>query len=331
MGVACALLLTACTAVADPLPSDILLVGNKGEDTVSFIDLTSGEELARVPTSNTAPHEIAVSPDRTQAAVVNYGDNDIDIFDIASRSILKTVDLGADTRPHGIAWLEDGRILATTEGGRSLVELSPDAIVGSADYAEEFWTIRSISTNAEGTHMLAVDEAANIAFTANLGDRTVSRIDLEAGTVTHTATAGTQPEGIDLTNDGEELWVSARGSDEVYVLSADHLSELAIIEVGAFPLRLLISPDGKHAVTSNLVDASVSVIDVASRELVRTIPVGEDAASAQVTLLFSDDGERLYVAETGTDTVAEVDFASGEVLRRIEVGDQGDGLAIVGR
>ena len=323
MGVACALLITACTAVADPLPSsEILLVGNKGEDTVSFIDLASGEELARVPTSNTAPHEIAVSPDRTQAAVVNYGDNDIDVFDIASRSILKTVDLGADTRPHGIAWMEDGRILATTEGGRSLVELMRTDLD---------WNVRSIPTDAEGTHMLAVDEAANVAFTANLGDRTVSRIDLEAGTVTHTATAGTQPEGIALTNDGEELWVSARGSDEVYVLDAEDLSELAVIKVGAFPLRLLISPDGKHAVTSNLVDASVSVIDVASRDVVRTIPVGEDAGSAQVTLLFSDDGRRLYVAETGTDTVAEVDFASGEVLRRIAVGDQGDGLAIVGR
>jgi YVTN family beta-propeller protein len=42
--------------------ADTLIVGNKGEDTVSFIDLSSGQERARIPTGH-APHEVAVSPD----------------------------------------------------------------------------------------------------------------------------------------------------------------------------------------------------------------------------------------------------------------------------
>ena len=325
------LALAACTTAtpAEPPSSPLLLVGNKGEDTVSFIDLASGEELARVPTSHTAPHEIAIDPTGTRAAVVNYGDNDIDIFDIASRRIEETVDLGENTRPHGIVWLPDSRILATTEGGRGMVELQPDGIIGSGGYAEEFWIVRAIPTDADGTHMLATDNAGTVAYTANLGDRTVSRIDLDKGIVTHTATAGLQPEGIALTPNGTELWVSARGSNEVYVLDARDLSELAVIPVGRFPLRLLISPDGRHAVTSNLLDGSVTVIDTSTREVTRTIEVAGDAASQQVTLLFSEDGSRLYVAETGTDTVAEIDFASGELLRRLNAGDQGDGLAIV--
>ena len=41
------------------------------------------------------PHEIAVSPDGKQAAVVSYGGNSIDIIDIASRTRSRTIDLGA--------------------------------------------------------------------------------------------------------------------------------------------------------------------------------------------------------------------------------------------
>ena len=325
-----AITLSACTAApqaatqpaTQAAPAALLLVGNKGEDTVSFIDLGSGAELARTPTSHRAPHEIAVSPDQARAAVVNYGDNAIDIFDIASRAVVDTVDLGTNTRPHGIAWLGDGRIVATTEGGRSVVELVPEG---------EAFRVRSVPTDADGTHMLAANAAGTLAWTANLGDRTVSRIDLAAGRVTHTVTAGTEPEGIDLSGDETELWVSSRGSNEVHVFDASTMRELATIPVGRFPLRLLISPDGRLAATSNLQDGSVTLIDTESREVVRTVPVSGTPVSQQVTLLWSGDGSRLFVAETGTDTVAELDVARGEVVRRIAVGDQGDGLAIVER
>lgn len=41
--------------------AETLLIGNKGENTVSIIDLASGAERARLETGS-APHEIAVSP-----------------------------------------------------------------------------------------------------------------------------------------------------------------------------------------------------------------------------------------------------------------------------
>ena len=311
--IALTLCLTPSTALADPL----LLVGNKGEDTVSFIDLASGDELARVATSANAPHEIAPSPDGTQAAVVNYGDKLIDIFDVESRRIVRTIDLGEHTRPHGIKWLADGRIVASTEGNESIVEIATDG------------TVTGIKTNEIGTHMVVVSPDGRRAYTANLGAGTISLIDLDTDTLVKTVPAGAGAEGIDLTPDGKELWVSNRSANSVIVYDAATLEPLATFDVGRFPLRLLISPDGRTAVTSNLMDGSLSVIDVGTRELTRTIPVSGQAASAQVTILFSGDGRTIYVAETGTDTVAEVDLATGEVTRRFDVGTQGDGLAII--
>lgn len=325
-----ALLLHACAANSAPSevnsPADIanqtsalLLVGNKGEDTVSFIDLISGEELARVPTSHGWPHEIATSPDKTQAAVVNYQDHHIDIFDLDSRSLVETIDLGEHTRPHGIQWLTDGRIIASTEGNESIVEIATDR------------TITGIKTHAAGTHMVEVSPDGTKAYTANLGAGSISLIDLRTDTLIKTVPAGAGTEGIDLTPDGAELWISNREANTVIVYEAATLEQIARLDVGLFPLRLQISPDGRYAVTSNLQDGSLSVIDVSTRKLLRTIPVSDGPSTAQVTILFSGDGRHLYVAETGMDRVAEVDFDAGIVVRHLPAGRQGDGLAIIAR
>lgn len=300
-----------------PPTESLLLIGNKGENTVSFIDLATGTELDRITTSARAPHEIAASPDGSQAAVVNYGDASIDIIDLASRAIVETIDLGRDTNPHGIKWLADERIIASTEGNESIVEIAPDR------------TITSIKTNEDGTHMVVVSPDAQYAYTANLGAGTISQIDLDTNQLIRTAQAGAGTEGIDLTPDGRELWVSNRSANTVMIYDAANLEPLASLTVGQFPLRLLITPDGQFAVTSNLIDGSLSVIDTASRKLVRTIRVSGGADAAQVTILMTRDGRTIYVAETGTDTIAEVDFETGEVRRRLPAGRQGDGLALI--
>lgn len=50
----------------------MLLVGNKGEDTLSLVDFASGRECARLPTGK-SPDEIAISPDGKRAVLVGYG------------------------------------------------------------------------------------------------------------------------------------------------------------------------------------------------------------------------------------------------------------------
>jgi len=300
-----------------------LLVGNKGEDSVSFINLETGREEARRPVSAAAPHEIVASPDGGQyAAVVNYGDAAIDIFNVSEKALIHSFDLGKNKNPHGIVWLKDGRILATTEGGQSIIIIS-----GQGSFPER--KVSSISTGERGTHMLAVSTDGKRAYTANLGSGTVSLIDLVKGKTLKSVSSGQAPEGIDITNDDREVWVSARGSNEVYVYGAKNLRKLATIPVGNFPLRLAISPNGTKAVTSNLMDGTLSVIDVKSRKVDRTIKVSGSAQTAQVTVIFSPDGSRLYVAETGMNKIAEIDFTSGKLLGRLSGGSQGDGLAIV--
>ena len=294
-----------------------LLVGNKGEDTVSFIDLASGAELARVKTGR-MPHEIAVSPDGRQAAVVAYGAASIDIFDVATRRLVRRIDLSPNQGPHGLVWLPDGRLVATTERSQTLTVV--DTRRGDK--------VSAVETGQQGTHMVAVSRNRARAYTANIPAGTVTAIDLKTRRKLRDLQVGGRPEGIALSPDGRTLWVGDLEGARVQAYDTRSFARVAEVKTGPVPIRVLTSPDGKWVVTSNLDSGSLSVIDARTRKLVREVPVSGSREAGQVTILFSRDGKRIYAAETGRDEVAEVDLASGRVLRRIKAGKNGDGLAI---
>ncbi len=294
-----------------------LLVGNKGEDTLSFIDLGTGRELGRAKTGR-MPHEIAISPDGRQAAVVAYGGTSIDVFDVRRRAKLRTIELAPNQGPHGLIWLPDGRLVATTERSQSLTVVDTrrrDAVT-------------AVKTGQQGTHMVAVSPDLKRAYTANIPAGTVTVIDLPAGTKLRDLTVGGRPEGIALSRGGRELWVADLEGARVQAFDTTSFRRLAEIKTGPVPIRVIASPDGRWLVTSNLRSGSLTVIDARSRKAVREVPVSGSETAQQVTILFSADGKRIYAAETGRDEVAEVELASGKVLRRLKAGKQGDGLAI---
>lgn len=305
----CVLLLAA------PAAAETLLVGNKGEDTLSVIALSSGEELARLPTGK-MPHEIAISPDGKQAAVVAYGSTTIDVFEVAGRTKVRTIDLSPNQRPHGLLWLSDGRLVATTEGSDSVAVVAPGG------------KVTSISTGQKGTHMIVVAPDNRTAYTANIGSGTVSVLDLKTAKKLRDFAVGGKPEGLSLTRGGRELWVGDLDAPRVQIWDTKKGRKIAEQPVDPVAIRVLASPDGRLVATSNIASGTISLFDAETRAPVRTINVSGEAAKGQVTLLFSADSKRLYAAETGHDKVAEIDVASGKMLRRIAAGKNGDGLAI---
>ena len=294
----------------------VLLIGNKGEDTLSFVDLGTGQELGRQPTGK-APHEIAISPDGKTAAVVAYGGKTIDLFDVASRTKLKTIDLSPNEGPHGIVWLNDGRIVATTERSKSVAIVDP--AVGKV--------VASIPTEQDATHMVAVTSDGRIAFTANIRSGTVSVVDLKQGRKLRDIAVGGEPEGIALSKEEQVLWVADLKGARVQAFDAESLEKIGEVATGPVPIRVAASPDGRWIVTSNVGDGSLTLIDAETRKKVRDVPLAGTQEAGQVTILFGPDG-KLYAAETGRNTVAEVDLATGKVLRRLPAGTNGDGLAI---
>lgn len=295
-----------------------LFVANKRGNSLSKIDLGSGREVARVDACAN-PHELATSPDGEHVALACYGGSRVDVFRTDDLTRVKRIELGENARPHGIVWHANGDLYATAEGRRSVFWIRNP--LGRTELFE-------YGTGKEGSHMLAVAPDARHAWTTDLGSKTVTRVDLVTRRAPHSVEVGIEPEGIALSPDGETLWVSARGSDKAFALDPQTLEVRWEVATGDFPIRIAVRPQGDVAVTSDLEDGALSVIDTATGRVLRTIPVSGSREPFQVTILWSPDGSRIYVAETAIDTVAEVDYASGRVLRRLKTGAGGDGLAI---
>ena len=315
--IALAVVSSSIACAAETPEGAVLLIGNKGEDTVSFVDLRTGRELGRSPTGK-MPHEIAVSPDGKQAAVVAYGDKTIDLFEVATQAKLKTIDLSPNEGPHGIAWLKDGRIVVTTERTQSLAVVDP--VAGKV--------VSSIKTDQQGTHMVAVTADGTTAYTSNIPAGTVTVVDLSGGKKLRDIAVGGRPEGIALSKDELVLWVGDLEGSRVQAFDTDTFDKLAEVKTGGIPIRVAASPDGKWIVTSNLGAGGITIVDAVSRTHVRDVPLSGAEKAGQVTIIFSVDGQRLYAAETGSDVIAEVDLGSGKVFRRLPAGKNGDGLAI---
>ncbi len=304
-----------------------LFVANKRGNTLSKIDLETGEEVLRLP-SCVNPHELATSPDGYFVALACYGGQTVDIFFAQNLVRAATIDLGENARPHGIVWHEAGAIYVSAEGRQSIFKIGTPVV---GDFFDDF-QLTEFPTGKQGSHMIAVAPDESAAWTTDLGSRTVTRIDLVGDAAPVSVTVGEEPEGIALSPDGETLWVSARGSNQAFALDPVTMEVRETIAVGQFPLRLAIRPQGDVAVTSDLMDGGLTVIDLASAQVTRSIAVSspENAQDRfQVTILWSDDGSKIYVAETASNTVAEVDYATGVVLRRLPTGEGGDGLAIL--
>ena len=306
----------ALLAISVPAAPETLLVGNKGEDTVSFVDLSTGEERARVATGR-APHEIALSPDGRQAAVVAYGGTTVDIFDVASAKLVKRIDIAPNAAPHGIVWLKNGRLVATAEKSKSVAIIDPRRE-----------TVEAVPTGQAGSHMLVVSPDERRAYVANILEGTVSIIDLRRKVKVGDIAVGGNPEGLAITSDGRHLWVGDNSGPRLRIVDLSTRQTIETLPTDSIAIRVAISPDGRTAVTSNMASGTLNLFDVASRKPLRTISVSGDRTAMQVTLAFSRDGQRLFVAETARSTIAEVDLASGRVLRRIQAGKNGDGLGL---
>jgi YVTN family beta-propeller protein len=321
--IALPLALCACAIDAQDVASanvaGTMFFANKRGASLSRIDLATGAETHRADTCEN-PHELAVSPDADYVMVACYSGSSVEIYAAADLAPVRVIELGGGARVHSAVWHSGGRVHAGAEGNGSVVAMD--------DPLDPEARMITIPGPAPGPHLLAV----------NAGDFQVWGTIIPTGEIVRwhvlmyeeeaRRTLGGQPEAIALSPDGTALWVGSNADAKVWRLDPQTLETLAEIPVGDTPIRIAAHPSGDWVVTSNFGSGDLSVIDTATNEVVRTIPVSGSREAVQVTLVFSPDGERLYAAETARDTIAEVDFASGEVLRRIATGPGGDGLAI---
>lgn len=331
---------TCALAVLLLLPTvaaaDTLTVLNKAGATASLIDLDSGAVVATLPTGN-GPHEAAASPDGALVIAANYGTrgkpgNTLTLIDVARASVVKTIDLGKYSRPHGVQWLADGkRAVVTAEDNEALLIVDVDA--GRVTEV--------IETGQKVSHMVAVAPDGSRAFVANIGSGTVTAIDLDRAKRLANVVTGDGAEGIDITPDGREVWVTNRAQDTVSIIDAKTLEIRQTVESAAFPIRARMTPDGRRVLVSNARSADVTVFDTATRKELHRISMqagvvdsegklfGDQfgGSSIPIGVVMDPAGSRAWVALAGADLIVELDASTWSISRILQAGREPDGMS----
>jgi YVTN family beta-propeller protein len=298
-----------------------LVVVNKSASTVSVIDPASRRAVATIPTGF-APHEVAVTPDGRFAYVSDYGTgsqpgNTVTVIDLNARTSAGTIALGTHTRPHGITVAGDGTVWVTTEGSRHVLQLDPAARR----------VLRAIETGQQVTHMVVVADAAQRAYTANIGSGNVTVVDVAGGTVVDHLTTGAGAEGIDLAPDGSKVYVTNRAAGTLSEIDVPSNAVTRTLTVGAFPIRVKIRPDGREALVSNAQGNEVAAVNLARWEVTRRLAVG----AVPVGILITPDNRTAYVANTQDDKISVIDLVGWRLDGEVVAGDEPDGMAWVGK
>jgi YVTN family beta-propeller protein len=297
-----------------------LLVLNKAEATLSFVDPASGKTSTMISTGD-GPHEIELSSDSQWAFVSNYGSstpgNTLSVIDVKARKEHKRVDLGELRRPHGLTF-SDGDLYFTAEESRRIGRYDLNA-------QRVDWTFE---TDQDRTHMILASRDRAKLFTTNMGSDSVSIIERDAGDKwrqTQVA-VGAGPEGLDQSPDGRELWVAHSRDGGISIIDVPSSKVTHTFDAGTKRSnRLKFTADGQFVLVSDLSGGELVIIDARKRAVRSRVKLGRSPTG----ILVDPAGGRAYVACSGENHIAVVDLKSLSVARTIGTGASPDGMALV--
>lgn len=251
-----------------------LLIANRDGGSISFVDLPTATEMARLPVGPVIPHEVAVSPDGRRALTTEYGPSDrhgqrLLLLDIATASVIGSIDLGEESRPHMALFLPNGqRAVATMQESDelALVDLKARTV------------IETFPTGGREGHMVKLSPDGRRAYvTSRLGDGTLSVIFLEDERPPHVIVTGPGAEGLAVTPDGTEIWVANRGGETISVIDAETLDIVDTLDARPQSGRIEISEDGIAAVVNGgrggPIEQYLRLYDIATREMIGEVPL----------------------------------------------------------
>ena len=301
-----------------------LLAINEAESTLSIINPETGRELARIAERGVAGHEVVASPDGTKAYVPIYSDSfagrpgsngsEIVVVDLASRKVIEHVDFGHGVRPHQpVLNPHDGMLYVTTELDRTITVIDPASmkIVGT------------IPTGQALSHMLVLDHAGRLGYTANIQPGSVSVLDLRAKKLLAVIPVAPKMQRIAISVDNKKLFTADQTNPRVAVIDTATRQIASWIPLPAIAYTLTTTQDGRWLLVGFDSESQIAVVDLRSDKVVRTI----DLPASPSEILMSPDGSIAYVSCTDKQRIAAIKVSDWTVTKLIQTGKRVDGLA----
>lgn len=298
-----------------------LIVTNKSPNTATLVDVASGRVLATLPTGN-GPHEVVTSRNGAMAVVTDYGaqvpGSSLTVIDVARAAVARTIDLGIYRRPHGIVFLPgDSLVAVTSETNRAVILVD----------VRHGHVVATVPTNQAGSHMVGVVADGSKGYTGDIGSNTVSELDLRTHTSVRRWDVPAQPEAINVTPDGREVWVGSNATGKVSAIDVSTGIVTTAAEGFGWPYRVLFTPDASLVLLPDYRGEALRFVERASRRELGRISF---AGGGPQGITLTPDARFALLSLSARGVVAVIDVARRSVVREIAVGTTPDGVALSG-
>ena len=291
---------------AQSTPKESLLILSKHDHTLAIIDPATLKVVAKTPIGED-PHEVIASSDGKTAYVSNYGGggpgalHTLAVVDLVAQKPLAPIDLGALRGPHGLDFA-GGKLWFTAEAAKAF---------GSYDPATQRIDL-VLGTGQNRTHMIYVAQDLSHIYTTNIASGTVSIFEKVTPKMPSGPPPGAPP--------------AAAGA---FVLPGSPPLPPApewnqtVIKVGNGDEGFDVSPDGRELWAANSQDGTISIINIAGKELVQTLNANVRSANR---LKFTPDGKLVFVSMLGGSDAVVIDAATRSEVKRIPIGHGAAGI-----
>jgi YVTN family beta-propeller protein len=220
--------------MVNTLDGHTLFVTNFNESSISVIDATTWKLIKKIQVPN-RPHGIVLSPDGRFVYASCYGAHAVAVINVATETLVATVELPVASQPYGIGITADGRYVYASDNltGRLLIiNTRSDTYVGSVQ---------------TGIHpaLIARSPDGKRLYVANGGSRTVSVLDIGSDPahpkVVATVLVQGYPHGLAVTPDGRYVVVANTLGDTLSVIDASTNHVVATIKGEKYPIDVVIT------------------------------------------------------------------------------------------
>ena len=171
--------------------------------------------------------------------------------------------------------------------------------------------------------------AAPTVYIALGSGNQVIAVDAASGRITKSYPGVDNPHGLVATPDGEYLVAgsmletplpadAAPGApnSKLFLVHPGHGHVMLTIPVSGWTHHQAITPDGRYVISTHPTRGGVSVADLQSNQVIKTIETGPAPNYTAITR----DGKRAYVSNSGNGSVSQIDLGTWRVTRTLDGG-----------
>jgi YVTN family beta-propeller protein len=220
--------------MVNTLDGHTIFVTNFEESSITVIDATTWKPIKTIPVAQ-KPHGIVLSPDGRFVYASCYGAHAIAVIDVATQTLVATIQVPVASQPYGIGISADGRFVYASDnltGRLMVINTVTRTYVGSVQL---------------GSHpaLVARSSDGKMLYVANGGSRSVSVLDIGTNPtrpkVVATVPVQGYPHGLVVTPDGRYVVVANTLGDTLSVIDASTNHVVATISGEKYPIDVVIT------------------------------------------------------------------------------------------